>query len=225
MDVVSGKQEIGDKVKNKTIILAVTGASAMLYIPELLDLLCGEEVVIHGIASECGRLVMNLELGMAPEELSGISRWFGVNDFAAPPASGSSRYNAMVVLPCTTGTLGAIAAGYCGNLIHRAADVTLKEKRPLLLAVRETPLGRIHLENMLRVQEAGAIICPPIPSFYLRPQNMKEMARNFAARICDLLGIDVDVPRWDCQKTEDRGQKSEKRRQNSSKSTLSATKS
>lgn len=182
---------------NKKILLAVTGASAMLYIPQLLDLLCKEEVIVHGIVSESGRQVMDIELGMVPEELTGISRWFGINDFAAPPASGSSRYNGMVVLPCTTGTLGAIAGGYCGNLIHRAADVTLKEKRSLLLVVRETPLSRIHLENMLRVQEAGAIICPAMPSFYLHPRNMNEMARHFAARICDLLGIDVDVPRWE----------------------------
>ena len=196
-------------MKNKKIILAVTGASAMLYVPQLLDLLDGEEITVHGIVSECGRQVMSLELGVAPEELGGVSRWFSINDFAAPPASGSSRYDGMVVLPCTTGTLGAMAAGYCGNLIHRAADVTLKEKRPLLLAVRETPLSRIHLENMLRIQEAGAIICPPMPSFYLRPRNMDEMARHFAARICDLLGIVVDVPRWGYQKTEGRGQKSE----------------
>jgi 4-hydroxy-3-polyprenylbenzoate decarboxylase len=197
--VVLGKNKKIGRGKNKKILLAVTGASAMLYIPQLLDLLCKEEVTVHGIISQCGRQVMELELGIDPDELSGISRWFGINDFAAPPSSGSSRYHGMVVLPCTTGTLGAIAAGYCGNLIHRAADVTLKEKRPLLLAVRETPLSRIHLENMLRVQEAGAIICPPMPSFYLRPRNMDDMARNFAARICDLLGIAVVVPRWDGQ--------------------------
>ncbi len=191
-------QEVGnnEKKKKEKIILAVTGASGMLYIPELLDLLCKEEIIIDGIVSECGRQVIKLELGMAPEDLTGVSRWFSVNDFSAPPASGSSRYMAMVVLPCTTGTLGAIAGGYCGNLIHRVAGVMLKENRLLLLAVRETPLSRIHLENMLRVQQAGAIICPPMPSFYLRPRSMNEMARHFAARICDLLGVDVDVPRW-----------------------------
>jgi 4-hydroxy-3-polyprenylbenzoate decarboxylase len=103
----------------------------------------------------------------------------------------------MVILPCTMGTLGAIATGGGRNLIHRAADVTLKECRPLVLAPRETPLGRIHLQNMLALHEAGAIICPPMPSFYQQPRDLNEMARNFAGRICDQLGIHVaDLPRW-----------------------------
>ncbi len=181
----------------KKILLAVTGATGMLYVPELLALLKEQSVEVHGIVSGSGGKVLQLELGLNEhKKLAGVRHWFDIDDFTAPPASGSSRYAAMVILPCTTGTLGAIAGGYSGNLIHRAADVTLKERRPLVLAVRETPLNRTHLRNMLAVQEAGGIICPPMPAFYLRPKTLQEMARQFAARICDQIGLDVDVPRW-----------------------------
>ncbi len=183
-------------LERKKILLAITGATGMLYVIELMKLLDGEQVEVHAIISTSGRQVLELELGMESSEVPLVSRWFGIDDFAAPPSSGSCRYMAMVILPCTTGTLGAIAGGYSGNLIHRAADVSLKERRPLVLAVRETPLNRTHLKNMLAVQEAGAIICPPMPSFYLRPKTLQDMARNFAARICDQIGVKVDIPRW-----------------------------
>lgn len=182
---------------NQKILLAVTGATGMLYVSEFLGLLAEQQVEVHGIISTSGIQVLHLEAGLEFEQLPGVKRWFALDDFAAPAASGSSRYDAMVVLPCTTGTLGAIAGGYSGNLIHRAADVTLKERRPLVLAVRETPLNRTHLGNMLTVQEAGAIICPPMPAFYLRPKTLQEMARHFAARVCDQIGVEVDVPRWE----------------------------
>ncbi len=183
--------------ENKKILLAVTGATGMLYVAELLALFEEQSVEVHGIVSGSGRKVLQLELGLNEyKKLAGVRRWFDIDDFTAPPASGSSRYSAMVILPCTTGTLGAIAGGYSGNLIHRAADVTLKERRPLVLAVRETPLNRTHLLNMLAVQEAGGIICPPMPAFYLRPKTLQDMARQFAARICDQIGLKVDVPRW-----------------------------
>lgn len=185
-------------MSGKKILLAVTGATGMLYVPELLSLLAGHQVEVHGIISDSGRKVLRLELGMKdPAELVGVSRWFAIDDFTAPVASGSSRYDGMVILPCTVGTLGAIASGYSGNLIHRAADVCLKERRPLIMAARETPLNRTHLRNMLLLAEAGATICPPMPSFYLRPKSLQEMARQFAARLCDQLGVKVDVPRWE----------------------------
>ena len=178
------------------LLLAITGATGMIYVAELVKLLADKQVDVHGIISDSGRQVLELELGLKSSELPQISRWFGIDDFAAPPSSGSCRYLGMVVLPCTMGTLGAIAGGYSGNLIHRAADVTLKERRPLVLAVRETPLNRVHLQNMLAVHEAGACICPPMPSFYMRPTSMTEIARSFAGRICDQIGIAVDIPRW-----------------------------
>jgi 4-hydroxy-3-polyprenylbenzoate decarboxylase len=171
----------------------------MLYVPALLQLLAAQQVEVHGILSEAGRKVLQIELGLGPEQLPQVSQWFASDDFTAPPASGSARYDAMIVLPCTVGSLAAIANGFCGNLLHRCADVALKERRPLLLAVRETPLNRTHLTNMLAAHEAGAIICPPMPSFYTQPKGLDDIARNFAARICDQLGIEVTsvhIRRW-----------------------------
>ncbi len=182
---------------SERIILAITGATGMLYVRAFLALLAEQEVAVDAIISDSGRKVLQLEQDMDAQALPGIDNWYAVDDFTAPMASGSARYDAMVILPCTTGTLGGIAAGFSANLIHRAADVTLKERRPLLLAVRETPLNRTHLSNMLTLHDAGAIICPPMPSFYLKPVDLEAMARQFAARICDQIGIYLpDIPRW-----------------------------
>lgn len=182
----------------KRIIVGITGASGSLYALKFLQLLrdCGVEA--HVIISEVGRQVMKLETGRSPEDLNDyVTARYEVSDFTAPVASGSSRFDAMVILPCTMGTLAAVAGGISANLIHRAADVMLKEGRPVILAARETPLSRIHLTNMLKAQEAGAIICPPMPSFYHRPQNLDEMAAFFAGRIGDLLGLDFPgLKRW-----------------------------
>ena len=183
----------------RRILLGITGATGMLYVPALLELLVGKSIEVHGIASEAGRQVLAFELGLAPEQLPLVNRWFPPNDFFAPPASGSARYDAMIVLPCSMGSLAAIANGYCANLLHRSADVTLKERRPLLLVARETPLNRTHLRNMLAAHEAGAIICPPMPSFYHHPRTTGDLARHFAARLCDLLNIPVEeglIDRW-----------------------------
>ena len=198
----------------KRIILAITGASGSLYAVEFLKLLAQVDVEVDAIISEAGVKVMGLELGLAVEDLSGVNRWFQIWDFTAPMASGSSLYDGMVVLPCTMGTLAAIAGGLSVNLIHRAADVTLKEKRPLVLAVRETPLNRTHLNNMLKAHDSGASICPAMPSFYHQPAGISEMARDFAGRIADQLGIQVPgLKRWGSQNSEVRGQKTEDRNQ------------
>lgn len=182
----------------KRIILAVTGASGSLYTMEFLKIMQQMNVEIHGILSDAGRQVMQLESGLGPDDLKEyVTEWHDVHNFAAPMSSGSALFDAMVVLPCTMGTLAAIANGISGNLIHRAADVSLKEQRKLLLAVRETPLNKTHLKNMLKAHEAGATICPLMPSFYHKPKNLEEMARAFSSRLCDLLGFPVvDTPRW-----------------------------
>ncbi|MDW7771772.1 MAG: UbiX family flavin prenyltransferase [Desulfobulbaceae bacterium] len=180
------------------IILAITGATGMVYVPPFLRILNENGVRVHGIISDAGRKVLRIELGMEPSGLPGVERWFGVDEFTAPAASGSSLYDALVILPCTVGTMGAIANGYCANLIHRAADVTLKERRPLILAVRETPLNRTHLHNMLALTDAGAIIFPPMPSFYHKPGSLEDMANHFAGRLCDHLGIKASgMKRWE----------------------------
>ena len=182
----------------KKIILAITGASGSLYAVEFLKLMHKVNVEIHGIISDAGRLVLHHELGLTPDDLDEyITQWHAKSDFTAPMSSGSSRFDAMLVLPCTMGTLGAIANCTIKNLVHRAADVMLKEKKPLLLAVRETPFNRIHLENMLKVHDAGAIVCPPMPSFYHHPENLEEMATFFAGRLADLLGFEIEgLKRW-----------------------------
>jgi 4-hydroxy-3-polyprenylbenzoate decarboxylase len=182
----------------KKIILAITGASGSLYAVRFLQLMHSADVEVHGIISTAGRLVLRHELGVTPEDLQDlVAKWHAVDDLAAPMSSGSSMFDAMLVLPCTMGSLGAIANGVAKNLIHRAADVMLKERKPLLLAVRETPFNRIHLENMLKVHDAGALLCPPMPSFYHHPASIEEMAGFFAGRLADLLGIEVNgMKRW-----------------------------
>jgi 4-hydroxy-3-polyprenylbenzoate decarboxylase len=182
----------------KKIIVAITGASGAIYALEFLELLQRLGVEVHGIISTAGRKVMELEEGRSGESLLPLAHiWYEVDDFTAPVASGSARFSAMVVLPCSMGTLAAIAHGFSGNLIHRAADVTLKERRPLLLAVRETPFNRTHLANMLQVHDAGATIIPPLPAFYHRPATVRELVRNYCGRLAEQLGLEVvDLPRW-----------------------------
>lgn len=181
----------------KKIILAITGASGSLYAVEFLKIAAQNDSEIHCIISEAGEKVLKIELGLSIEQLEGIAAWHAVNDFTAPMASGSSRFDAMIVLPCTMGTLASIAHGLSTNLIHRAADVMLKEKRPLLLSPRETPLNRTHIKNMLQAHDAGAMICPAMPSFYHRPDSITQMARSFAARVADLLGMETTgMKRW-----------------------------
>ncbi len=182
---------------SKKFIIAITGASGSLYALEFLRILADSGHEIHGIISEAGEKVLQLELGFSVQKLPGVSQWYNINDFTAPMASGSSLYNGMVVVPCTMGSLAAIANGNGQNLIHRAADVTLKERRPLLLAARETPLNGIHLENMLKAHRAGAIICPPMPAFYTKPADLSEMARGFAERLADILAVpSPNAKRW-----------------------------
>lgn len=183
----------------KKIILAITGASGTIFPLEFMKLMQETGVETHAMISDAGRKVMELEEGIGLDEVKQLAtRWHDVHDFTSPMASGSAIFDGMVVLPCSMGTLASVANGISGNLIHRAADVTLKERRPLLLAVRETPLNRTHLQNMLKAHDAGAIICPPMPFFYHKTGSFQEMARIFCGRLADLLGIEVsDMPRWD----------------------------
>ncbi|MEE4241508.1 MAG: UbiX family flavin prenyltransferase [Desulfopila sp.] len=182
------------------ILLAVTGASGMLFLPPFIKLLAqhSDTHILHGICSQSGENVLQYEQNLRPQQLHGVSRWFGIDDFSAAPSSGSSGYDAMVILPCTMGTLGAIASGLSRNLIHRAADVMLKERKKLILAVRETPLGRTHLLNMLAVHDAGALIMPPMPGYYHRPTNLEEAALTYCWRLADQLGVKIkDRKRWE----------------------------
>lgn len=188
----------------KTIVLAITGASGTLYGLDLLRKLHDSTAVgsLYLIVSEPGRQVLLEETGIrldsaADLTAAGVSRAHRLEemDIAAPVASGSFPVDAMVVAPCTMGTLGAIATGAGRNLIHRAADVTLKERRPLVLVPRETPLHAIHLENMLRLAHAGAVILPAMPSFYHRPASIQDLVDHLSWRIMSALGLPVPADR------------------------------
>ena len=179
-------------------VVAVTGASGMIYARELLAYFRGRpDLELHFVISAAGEQVLALELGLTPQELAPEAVRHRVDDFSAPLASGSFQARAMVVIPCTMGTLGAIAQGVGRNLIHRAAEVFLKERRPLILVVRETPMSLIHLRNLVRAAQAGAVIFPACPGFYHRPRTLDELARQFAGRVLDQLGLEHQMgPRW-----------------------------
>jgi flavin prenyltransferase len=180
-------------------VIAVTGASGMLYAREMFVWFqTRPDLEVHAVCSSAGEQVLKLELGLSLRELAGPRAILHApDDFTAPLASGSFRVRAMVVVPCTMGTLGAIAQGVPRNLIHRAAEVNLKERRPLILVVRETPLSLVHLRNMTRAAQAGAVIFPAMPGFYQRPETLTDMARNFAGRVLDHLGLEHALTqRW-----------------------------
>jgi 4-hydroxy-3-polyprenylbenzoate decarboxylase len=182
------------------LTLAITGASGAVFGREMLRALEADEKVarIHFVASENSLRVMAEELGIAGrnnllDKLLDAPTAKIVQhsdaDIGAAIASGSYPLNGMIVLPCSMGTLGAIANGLANSLITRAADVTLKERRPLILCVRETPFNRIHLRNMQLAAEAGAVIFPCIPAFYNQPQDSTEMARQFVFRVLAHIGL------------------------------------
>ena len=178
----------------RNITLAVTGASGSIYAAEMLRALATDERVghINFVASENSLRVFAEELSLSgrnnlAEKLLGVPipklHQHADSDIGASIASGSYPTDAMIILPCSMGTLAAIANGLASNLIHRAADVCLKERRPLILCVRETPFNRIHLRNMQLASDAGATIFPAIPTLYNQPQSTTEMARNFVNRV------------------------------------------
>lgn len=182
------------------ITLAVTGASGAVFAQEMLRALEADERIgrVHFVATESSLRVMAEELGVSGrtellERLLGASPRKTIQladaNIGASIASGSHPSGGMIVLPCSMGTLAAIANGLANTLIARAADVTLKERRPLLLCVRETPFNRIHLRNMMLAAEAGAVIFPVIPAFYFKPVDSTEMARQFVARVLAHLGL------------------------------------
>jgi 4-hydroxy-3-polyprenylbenzoate decarboxylase len=182
------------------LTVAMTGASGAVFGRELLRTLEGDERVakVHFVASENSLRVMAEELGVSGrtdllEKLLGAAPTKTVQhadaNIGASIASGSHPSSGMIVLPCSMGTLAAIAHGLANSLVARAADVTLKERRPLLLCVRETPFNRIHLRNMALAAEAGAVIFPVIPTFYNRPTDSDEMARQFVYRVLAHIGL------------------------------------
>ena len=196
----------------QTITLAFTGASGMPYGLRLLECLIAARCRVYLLYSAAAQIVAKQEcditLPTQPREAvrmfserygarDGQLAVFARDDWLAPVASGSNPADAMTVCPCTMGTLGAIAHGLADNLIERAADVMLKERRPLVLVPRETPLSTIHLDNMLRLSQAGAVILPPAPGFYTQPRSVADLVDFVVARVLDQLHVPHELmPRW-----------------------------
>jgi len=194
----------------RTITLALTGASGMPFGLRLLDCLLGAGARVYLLYSPAAQVVARQECDLVlpaqPREAQRMlsERYaaregqlfvFGREDWMAPLASGSNPADAMAICPCSMGTLGAIAAGLADNLIERAADVMLKERRPLVLVPRETPLSSIHLENMTRLAHAGAVILPPVPGFYTRPRSVDDIVDFVVARVLDHLSVAHELTR------------------------------
>lgn len=182
----------------KKIIVAITGASGAIYAQLLLQKLQQLNSQITEVAvvmSDNAKDVWKLELDN--EHYNNHSyKTYKKNDFMAPFASGSAKFDTMVVVPCSMGTLGRIASGTSDDLIARAADVILKERRKLILVARDMPFNLIHIRNMQTITEAGGIICPAIPSFYSKPQTIEELAMTVVNRIIDLIGLENESFRW-----------------------------
>jgi flavin prenyltransferase len=188
----------------KTVVVALTGASGMQYGLRLIESLVRADARVYLLYSQAAHVVAKQELGLVlpprPAEAErhfaerygakeGQIRAFGRDDWFAPVASGSNPADAMVICPCTTGTLAAVAMGLSDNLIERAADVMLKEGRKLVLVPRETPFSIVHLENMLALARAGAVILPANPGFYHRPTRIDELVDFIVARVLDQIGV------------------------------------
>jgi len=197
-----------------TYAVGITGGSGAPYALRLLGSLVELGHEVHAVISPAGEKVLQLETGVRlgktlrekqdalaraveAEAKPGALRLFAHGNLAAPISSGSFPTAGMAVVPCSTGSLGRIAAGVSSSLIERAADVTLKERRPLVLVPRETPLSDIHLENMLRLRRAGADILPAMPAFYHRPRTIADLVDMLVGRILDRLGVENALfPRW-----------------------------
>ena len=185
-------------MRKKKIIIAVTGASGSVYAKLLLDnlLKLQDQVERVGVVmSDNAKEVWRFELGHTEYENYPFD-FYHKMDFNAPFASGSAKFDTMIIIPCSMGTLGRIAQGISNDLISRAADVVLKERRKLIAVVRDTPFSLIHINNMKNVTEAGGIICPANPSFYSLPSTIEEVAQTVVSRVVDLAGLEQDSYRW-----------------------------
>jgi flavin prenyltransferase len=182
----------------KKIVIAITGASGSVYAANLLDKLCAAKhqwAELAVVLTDNARVVWKTELGNESYNHYPV-KFYTTTDFSAPFASGSGQYDTMIVIPCSMGTLGRIASGISNDLITRAADVILKEKRKLICVIRDTPYNLIHIRNMETVTLAGGIICPATPSFYSQPKTIEEVAATVVDRVLDLAGFDIKTFRW-----------------------------
>jgi 4-hydroxy-3-polyprenylbenzoate decarboxylase len=182
------------------LLIGVSGASGGAYAAALLRETTRLGCEVHAVFSRWGAEVLRLECGLGPEDFPGV-RLYDPEDMAAPPASGSTLYDGMVVLPCSMHTLACAAHGLSCNLLQRAAGVMLKEKRPLVLVPRETPLSVVHLENMLILARAGALILPASPAFYHKPDTLDALINQMTGKVLNALGLEQSLlPAWSTTK-------------------------
>ena len=180
------------------LIVGITGATGVIYGVRLLERLRDAGVETHLVISRWGARTLLHETPYSREQVEALAHTaYGASDMGAAISSGSFQTTGMIVAPCSARTLGAIAHGFGDSLIHRAADVVLKERRKLLLAVREAPLSEVHIENMLKLARMGTVILPPVPAFYNNPRSLADIVEHTVARMLDQFGIDVPgAARW-----------------------------
>lgn len=180
----------------RKIVLGIGGSSGSIYAKLLMDKLASvQDVTVGVVMSENAIINWEIEIGSLDKSAYPFT-FYGKNDFMAPFASGSARYDTMIVCPSSMGLLARIANGLSSDLMTRAADVILKERRKLIMVPREAPYNQIHLQNMLSLTQAGAIICPATPSFYSQPQSLEEICATVVDRVLDLADLPVDTFRW-----------------------------
>jgi 4-hydroxy-3-polyprenylbenzoate decarboxylase len=184
--------------RRERLIVGISGASGVIYGARLLTLLQGLPVETHLVVSRSAEMTLALETDLKPADLRARAEFaHAIGDMAAPIASGSFRTMGMIIAPCSVRSMSEIATGVTTTLLTRAADVVLKERRRLVLAVRETPLHAGHLRTMAALAEMGAVIAPPVPALYARPQSIEEMIDHTLGRLLDLFGLDSGtVRRW-----------------------------
>jgi len=181
----------------KRIIVGISGATGIQYGIKALELLHQLDVETHLVISKAAEMVRSYETTYHHEQLVSLAdKVYPLADVGAAIASGSFKTTGMLIAPCSVKTLSEIATGVTSSLLSRAADVTLKERRKLVLLFRETPLHAGHIKTMLQVTEMGGIVMPPVPAFYMQPQSIDDMITHTVARALDLFGFDVDIPRW-----------------------------
>jgi flavin prenyltransferase len=184
------------------LIVALTGASGSLYGIRVLQLLRQTGIEAHLVLSKWGARTLVHETPYSVKAVQALAHTvYSANDEGAAISSGSFRTRGMLIAPCSARSLASIAHGLGDSLVHRAADVVLKERRRLVLAVREAPLSEIHLENMLKLSRMGVVICPPVPAFYTKPATIDDLVTYTAIRLLDQFDIHIDAPRWDGEMT------------------------
>lgn len=197
MPDLSGPDRPGPDPGPRRLIIGITGATGIAYGVRALQLLRSHGVQTHLVVTKAGQMTRAYETDLSAGDLRKLADVvYPVDHLGAAIASGSYPTIGMLVAPCSARTLADIAYGTTGNLLTRAADVCLKERRRLVLLVRETPLSLVHLRAMTAATEAGAIVAPPVPAFYLKPRSLDDVVEHTVARALDLFGIDVGAPRW-----------------------------